>query len=156
MSRDNAYYQFYKNAPVDEDKEVEEGKNHGDEKAADIEPNWRAAIVKIIGHIWDMRKERSSENAREQEGGQDSKQEAGIWDSRVEGGLVEDLVEVGQDLLGLRQHQELLDVVTEAARGVEHCLQWERCEWQQRGWLSAGFLFNMELNNRLPQYFLPH
>ena len=46
---------------------------------------------------------------------------------------MEDLVEVGQDLLGLRQHEELLDVVTEAARGVEHCLQWERYEWQQRG-----------------------
>ena len=46
---------------------------------------------------------------------------------------MEDLIEVGQDLLGLRQHEELLDAVIEAARGVEHCLQWERYEWQQRG-----------------------
>ena len=36
---------------------------------------------------------------------------------------MEDLVEVGQDLLGLCQHEELLDVVIEAARGVEHCLE---------------------------------
>ena len=46
---------------------------------------------------------------------------------------MEDLVEVGQDLLRLRQHEELLDVVIEAARGVEHRLQWERYEWKQIG-----------------------
>ena len=49
-------------------------------------------------------------------------------------------VEVGHDLLGFRELQELLDILTETGWGLEHCLGSEAHDELRQKKTEKGFL----------------
>ena len=65
------------------------------------------------------------DDAKEHEVEQQGKKETRICQLWIEGGPVKNTVEVGHDLLGFRELQELLDILTETGWGLEHCLKSE-------------------------------